>query len=137
MALRPAPRRLVLVKKKTRVSFGPQCLSMLLARYNNSFRQLSGSDPPGKASPGGALNQLGAMKIAGPVRSSEFLILCFFTALTVVNLMRRRTCSRAHVHRLYAPRLTAVHGANPFWQGRALTRRPPSEGAGASGATNC
>ena len=31
-------------------------------RYNDSFRHYSGRDLPGRAGPGGALNQLGAMK---------------------------------------------------------------------------
>ena len=37
--------------------FGLGCLSMSLARYNNSLRQVSGRDPIGKVSRSGALNR--------------------------------------------------------------------------------
>ena len=64
------------------------------ARYNNSFRQLSGCDPMGKASPRrrtGPTRSDGGGLGAGPVRSSMFLIPCFFIASTVVNLFREQS----------------------------------------------
>ena len=110
-------------------------LSFSPARCNNLFRQLSGSDPMGKASRGAALNQLGGVKMGSTQGQLEASFLWFFVSsqhrlfstffrgqsLLIPRMIR----VFAHVHRLYAPRSTAVHGANQFRKG---TNWPVGEG---------